>query len=85
MISVFNKILNTIECVCNAVRHCLAIMQTLRSHKSSDTNGQDWICFDVEKEYGTEEYMRLFAHIVRKSIQRSVRKEEWYIHVMRRL
>ena len=79
MISVFNKILNTIECVCNAVRHCQAICRhsDLTNQVTQMDVGQDWVCFDVEKEYGTEEYMRLFAHIVRKSIQRSVRKEEW--------
>ena len=28
--------------------------------------GEDWACFDVDKEYGGEE-MRFFGHIIRKN------------------
>ena len=29
--------------------------------------GEDWVCFDVEKEYLSERKMRIFGHIVRKN------------------
>ena len=34
-------------------------------------SGQDWIWFDVEKEYGEEEY-DIFGHIMGKSIEKRV-------------